>query len=77
MLKPFVNRSQIHNPNHPSKKTKNDLATRNQSKNLNGRCQLSRLMRRTPLGPALSVRLRVIDVCLMESQIKGVKKGRD
>ena len=53
------------------------MVIRNQSKNLNGRSQLSPLMRQTPLGPALSVRLRVIDVCLMESQIKGVKKGRD
>ena len=32
-------------------------------------------LRRTPLGPALSVRLR--GVRLIESQIKGVKKGRD
>ena len=53
------------------------MVIRNQSKNLNERSQLSRLVRRTTLGPALSARLRVIDVCLMESQIKGVKKGRD
>ena len=31
--------------------------------------------RQTPLGPALSVRLREVSV-LIESQIKGVKKGR-
>ena len=33
-------------------------------------------LRRTPLGPALSVRL-LRGVRLIESQIKGVKKGRD
>ena len=32
-------------------------------------------LRQTPLGPALSVRSR--GVRLIESQIKGVKKGRD
>ena len=32
-------------------------------------------LRRTPLGPVLSVHLR--DVRLIKSQIKGVKKGRD
>ena len=52
------------------------MVIRNLSKNLNGRSQLSPLMRQTPPGPALSVRLRVIDVCLMESQIKGLYKER-
>ena len=33
-------------------------------------------LRRTPLGAALSVRLREVSVRI-ESQIKGVKKGRD
>ena len=33
-------------------------------------------LRRTPLGPAVSVCLKR-DVRLIESQIKGVKKGRD
>ena len=32
-------------------------------------------LRRTPLGPVLSVHLR--DVRLIKKQIKGVKKGRD
>ena len=47
-------------------------------KNLNGSSLELFLMRRTPLGPALSVRLRVINVCRlpydMESEIKGRKE---
>lgn len=34
-------------------------------------------LRRTPLGPVLTVFPRLGDVRLKESQIKGVKEGRD
>ena len=53
------------------------MVIRNQSKNLTGRSQLSRLMRRTPLGPALSVRLRVIDVCVMGSYGESNKGSKE